>query len=257
MIENRLTEIRYLAQQGKRAIAKRDVIALIKARPDYAAAWQLLAELLDNEKDKAKCYQKLLEIDPNNEAASLYFERLHNQDGLAHEQAQSIPALFDDESDVNAGFTHGDTLDDEDPSELYALDTTQDATHPIDDALALYVIKELGSHVDADDVIREVSLRSQMDWDQAEEYVRSIESTHALAIAKRRSPLHMVIAIPTLIAGAVWFVFTLVYVLSNGNNALSFTAVLLESSRHFIGSIAMMLGGSIGIYRVLKSLGKI
>jgi hypothetical protein len=67
----------------------------------------------------------------------------------------------------------------------------------------------------------------------------------------------LIIAIPTLIAGLIWFVITGSAILANSDHSVNLIATLVQSLQSFIGSIAMMMGGSVGIYRVMKSLGKI
>lgn len=253
MITNHdLIDIWHLAQQGDYTTAKHKIIHLLRDQPECVPAWLLLAELVSNYAEKEKCYRQVLEIDANNETAVQFFRvsQIEMVDDV--DKNPRIPDLFDEKEFSDQEIDFDDEFDeDENQEDLSSSDLSED------DSLTAYVVKELGGHVDEDDIIREVSLRGQMDWYKAEKYVGEIKDKHALTIAKRRTPLQLIIAIPTLTAGIVWFVITGVTVLSNGYNSLNLIAILLQSIRDFIGSIAMVLGGSLGIYRVLKSLGKI
>ena len=254
--KQKVIEIWHLAQQGELSTAKRRIIHLLRDQPDCVPAWLILAELLDTAEQKTHCYQRVIQIDAHNEKAVQFFARTSagKDNGI---EKTDIPALFDEEvlaADQSSPFMQPN---DDERDLADAFDDDDVIPDESDDTLAAYVVKELGSHVEEDDIIREVSLRGQMDWYEAEKYVNETKDRYALTIAKRRSPLLLIIAVPTLVAGIVWFVTTGVAVLANGDGAIPLIATLLESIRHFIGSIAMILGGSVGIYRVLKSLGKI
>ena len=262
-VQHRVIEIWHLAQLGERSTAKHRIIHLLREQPELVPAWLLMAELLETNDEKVQCYQRVLQIDANNKVALQFFKFLDTGIENTDDEASNIPDLFEDEY-LSANRSR--TLIQPTEEEMVSEDAFEDDVDQvvadqddggIDDTLAVYVIKELGDHVDADYIIREVSLRSQMDWYEAEKYVNEIKERHALAIAKRRSPLLLFIAIPTLTAGIVWFLFTVVFIMTNSDNSINLVATLVQSIRHFIGSLAMMLGGSVGIYRVLKSLGKI
>lgn len=257
-----IKDIWALAQNGDHAAAKSEVINLLRTQPNLVPAWLLLAELLDTTDEKAQCYQKVLEIDANNDYAIRFLEHINSSPSEcdAVDGTLNIPSPFDDDDVLYTQLnTHAqsENSDADLGEEEIEDDENSDDNLTREDELTHYVIQELGDHVDPDDIIREVCLRSEMDWNQAEEFVNQITSKHALTIAKRRSPLRLIIAIPTLIVGVVWFIYTIITILLNGDSTLSVIFMLLQSYGHFIGSIAMMLGGSLGIYRVLKSLGKI
>jgi hypothetical protein len=250
----KLIDIWQLAQRGEQNRAKYEVIHLIKTQADCVPAWLLLAELLDSPVEKANCYRHVLRVDPNNSRANEFFTN-HGSDIATQRNTPShIPELFDEIPSAEEEIELEDDVEAAD--ELLQSDLHNTSVKEAD-ALTAYVIRELGSHVNEDDVIREVSLRGEMDWYEARDFVNRTQSDYAITIAKRRSPLLLIIAVPTVVAGAVWFVLTGSAVLTSGDSTLGLTTTLLQSIQHFTGSIAMILGGSVGIYRVLKSLGKI
>ncbi len=257
-----IRDIWTLAQNGGRTAAINEVINLLRGQPDLIPAWLLLAELLNEPQDKAQCYQKVLALDAHNKQALQSLEHLSNQpaDFSALDRNRSIPDLFadDEQSPLTTNVTaESDDIEVElDDEEIYEDDTGDDSLTTVD-GLTLYVIQELGGHADPDDIILEVCLRGGMDWNQAEAFVREITSKHARTIAKKRSPLLLFIAIPTFLAGIVWFLYILAIIVMSSDTLLDTAFSLLRGYGHLIGSVAMMLGGSLGIYRVLKSLGKI
>jgi hypothetical protein len=250
----KIIDIWQLSQQGERNRAKNEVIHLLKTQADCVPAWLLLAELLDLPEGKTKCYRHVLRVDPHNRKAREFFSNPGSDAAIQRNTPSSMPELFDE---IPAAEEEIELDDDaEVADELLKLNSHNSAGKETD-ALTAYVIRELGSHMDEDDVIREVSLRGEMDWYEARDFVIRIQSDYAINIAKKRGPLLLIIAIPTVVAGAVWFVITGSAVLASGDSSLGLATTLLQSIQHFTGSIAMILGGSVGIYRVLKSLGKI
>ena len=248
--------IQNMVQKGEYTSAKRDIIHVLRAQPDLVPAWLLLADLVETTDDKAKCYQMVLQINPDNHIAVNSLRYLQNSEPVLNMVQRDIPNLFDDEivlteSGVPTHFS--DALIDNDLED----DEKGEESPPINDPLDIYIIQELGNHVDEDDIIRETSLRGEIDWYEAEKYVHNIQREYALTIAKRQSPLRLIIAIPTLITGVIWFIVTIIIIFINGDISIDFVAVLLQSTRHLIGSLAMILGGAVGVFRVLKSLGKI
>jgi hypothetical protein len=190
-------------------------------------------------------------MDPQNRRARSFF-KAHS---TSHTQTSvsAIPELFEDESDPqNMTCIEIDDSENENVEE-----NTTHVDQDADEGLILYVVQESGRHADQDDIIREVSLRRHINWYDAEKLVNSIQHAHALAIAKRRTPLQLFIAIPTLIAGAGWFLWTITTALSTKGDLLTMSTLLAQSYGQLISSIAMILGGSLGLYRVLKSLGKV
>jgi hypothetical protein len=248
-----LIDIWHLAQNGERSKAKIAITHMLREQPECIPAWLLLAEFLDIDEEKAKCYQQILDIDPCNENAVQFFETIQTKTANSNGRDQEIPDLFDEDF-VYLDPSNDEILDlDEEYDNYMSQDAELEPESQKDDLLIKYIVNELCAHVDEDAIIREVSLRGQLDWYEAVNYVGEIKDKYGLTIAKRRSPLLLILAVPTLIAGLIWFVITGFLIVKNGYNTFNLFVALLESIQHFVGSTAMILGGAIGIYRVLKS----
>ena len=71
-----LAEIKELLTAGKRAAAKRALLAFLQAEPDNVSAWALLATFLEEPEQQAKCYHHILHLDPDNREAAESLQRL-------------------------------------------------------------------------------------------------------------------------------------------------------------------------------------
>ncbi|MDF1514247.1 MAG: hypothetical protein P1S60_10610 [Anaerolineae bacterium] len=252
---NQLQDIRHLSQQDKMSAARQKLIDLLRGQPSLVSGWLLLAQLLENPEEKILCYRRILEIDSGNYPAQQALATTAKREIISPSRQFEVPNLFEDEFNL-------DPVPDEDQfSQVNEIDDwpemEQTSRMPEDDTLSAYIIQELGKHGGEDDIIREISLWGQMDWYEAKAYFTNVKTAYALTIAKKRTPLQLLIAVPTCVAGLIWLVFTAAFILENCDNSLDFLAVLVQVSRHLIGSVAMILGGTLGIYRVLKSLEKI
>ena len=71
-----LAEIKELLTAGKRDAAKRALLAFLHAEPDNVSAWALLATLLEEPEQQAKCYRRILHLDPDNREAAESLQQL-------------------------------------------------------------------------------------------------------------------------------------------------------------------------------------
>jgi len=74
-----------------------------------------------------------------------------------------------------------------------AADETQELTD--------YVIQQLGKHVGSKDIIYKLCELTGMSWPDAESFVHQVEADHRPDIARRRSPILLVVGAITLLAG--------------------------------------------------------
>ena len=250
--ETNLVEIWQLAQSGAKASAQKKVRYVLETHPQHIPAWLLLAEIVVTSEEKSRCYRHILTLDPQNQWATAFFNQQMRPLTRTKSNSPAIPSLFEDESDR----TYLSAIEMEDIEDRDMVEST-DGAQDTDEALTQYVIQESGRHADEDDIIREVSLRCQINWYDAEKLVNGIQLAHALTIAKRRSPLQLFIAIPTLIGGVGWFIWTILNVISTKGDLLTVTALLAQSYGQLLSSMAMILGSTLGLYRIMKSLGKI
>jgi hypothetical protein len=76
-MENDLLDaIKHRINAGDREGARLELLALLKADPDNADAWALLAILLEDPAEQVECYRQILRIDPDNRQAATWLEAL-------------------------------------------------------------------------------------------------------------------------------------------------------------------------------------
>ncbi|NJO82600.1 MAG: hypothetical protein HC828_07065 [Blastochloris sp.] len=59
----------HLARQGARHRAYRLLVQLLRTQPHYAPAWLWLSGLVDTPEQQRECLERVLALDPRNEAA--------------------------------------------------------------------------------------------------------------------------------------------------------------------------------------------
>lgn len=128
-----------------------------------------------------------------------------------------------------------------------------------DSVLTEYVIHRLGQHVSQNDLIYDLCQRTGMSWDQGAKFVAEVEQKHHREIARRSSPLLLIIGIGIFLGGAWLF----------RGAALGFAALLQAGSfslnpfdlrRDYVmlirlgTGLAMIVGSIIGIVQVILSI---
>ena len=92
-----------------------------------------------------------------------------------------------------------------------------------EELLTEYIIQQLGKHISRNDIIYDICQRTQRDWNSVNTMVAAVEQTHAKEIARKASPLLLVVALGLFIGG-IWiaggaFVYY-VNLISTGNFSL-------------------------------------
>lgn len=284
-----LREIWQRAQSGDRVGARRRLVRILQEEPRNVRAWALLATLLTDPAQQAECYRRILRIDPNNRRAAASLASLETGSGLIQtcpncgaplepgegatcpycgtttERGIALPDPFAEDFD-------GDGIPDvtfEAPTwedlEAYIEDageaTPKRVKPPSYSALAQFVVDELSGHQSRRYIVREICLRSEMNWEEAKAFVAEVEQVHQREIAKRRSPITLLISGSVLIIGMA----SLAYSLHN----LTITArVFMESEGlqmeplmwglselwNLLPGLAMVLGGLFGLGRMFVAL---
>jgi hypothetical protein len=225
------------AQTGDRLGAKKELAHRLREQPDDIQAWLLMATLLDEPARQAECYCQVLRLDPQNSHAATALQRIASPEtaseaSLSPRPSVQIPELFD--------YTNDGVVDDERLAVLARED------------LAKYVARELGSGADRNTLIRHVCETGEMSWPEAEAFVARVALEHEHEIAKRQSPLMLVLSVGTLIGGVI-------LTLAGGYVLVTFFSGELQVRLDFayyslVTGLAMLLGGLIGLTRTLKSL---
>jgi hypothetical protein len=76
MGQSTLETIRLQVHAGDREGARLALADLLKAEPDNADVWALLAILVKEPDEQAECYRQILRIDPGNRQAAMWLEML-------------------------------------------------------------------------------------------------------------------------------------------------------------------------------------
>jgi len=76
MGQSTLETIRLRVHAGDREGARLALADLLKAEPDNADVWALLAILVKEPDEQAECYRQILRIDPGNRQAAMWLEML-------------------------------------------------------------------------------------------------------------------------------------------------------------------------------------
>lgn len=128
----------------------------------------------------------------------------------------------------------------------------------MDEATRTYIITELGKQRDRRDVILELCNQHDLDWKEADELVRSVEISDGQKIAKRQSPLLIVLGSGVLLIGLALTVFGVTY-FWNWLNLDSVEKLVEARELYTMGAtlvtgLAMSTGGVIGLRKILSEL---
>jgi hypothetical protein len=233
------------AQTGDRLGAKKELARFLREQPGNVQAWLLMATLLDGPGQQAECYRKALNLDPQNRRAATMLQQITTQEAPQEMSQESvseaaptssppvlIPELFE--------YTEEGEIDEERLAALMRED------------LAKYVARELGSSADRNTLIRHICETGDMSWPEAEAFVARVALENEHEIAKRQSPLMLILSVGTMIGGAFFVLaagFVLIEFLSG-----ELTVRLDLAFYGIVTGLGMLAGGLIGLVRTLKSL---
>ncbi len=118
-----------------------------------------------------------------------------------------------------------------------------------------FVIRELGKHHSRNDVIQRLCEVTSMNWGQAENFVREVETRNAGVIAQKQSPLIAVIGVLTTIFGfglSIWVAYETLHGVIIF--FLSFPVPYLGNITYFVVGIGMVAGGIRGMWETITRL---
>ncbi|MCB8980366.1 MAG: hypothetical protein H6657_23395 [Ardenticatenaceae bacterium] len=79
-MDSRVTQAYKLAKEGEKTKAQKLLVSVIKDNDRNEDAWYLLGFLVESEPKKIRCFQKVIEINPDNEKALKALSRLKKTD---------------------------------------------------------------------------------------------------------------------------------------------------------------------------------
>lgn len=127
-----------------------------------------------------------------------------------------------------------------------------------------YVIDALVKMTDRDEIIKEVCLRENIDWDDGEALVCQIENGNRSQLEKRKSPLLMVASCLFTIVGFAWALYSFyrlvfpIYVIWKEFGGLAHGILWVYDFWRFFPQLLMSTGmaisGIFGVRHALKGL---
>jgi hypothetical protein len=136
-----------------------------------------------------------------------------------------------------------------------------------EEQLRQYIIHRLAEGVDHRDIILEVCQRRGLAWPQAEALVTEIDATATGDVARRRFPLFAFLALGIILAGVAlivnFFQVLLAPVgvarpgpglrgLTEAGGLIGWLLLNLEFVGQIILGVAMVIGGAVGLHRVMQ-----
>ena len=120
-----------------------------------------------------------------------------------------------------------------------------------------FVIRELGKHHQRNDIIQKLCEAGEINWRDAEKFVRGVEADNRSAIALKQSPLITLIGLGTIIFG-LGLTFWIVTATLQGYIIffLSFPVPYLGNIFYFFTGMAMIIGGVWGMWDTIVRIWK-
>jgi hypothetical protein len=120
------------------------------------------------------------------------------------------------------------------------------------------IIKELGRHHSRNELIRSVCEQGSLDWKEAERLIQQVKEQHKHAIARRQSPILLLISFATVVAGIVFFFYSIQFFIDFFLGETLDKLLSLPSGYYKLVALpagfGMVIGGLIGVWKTLLSL---
>ena len=118
-----------------------------------------------------------------------------------------------------------------------------------------FVIRELGSHRQRNDIIQTLCEKGGINWKAAEKFVEQVEAENTGAIALRQSPLITVIGMGTALGGLGLMIWIVTATLQGiAIYFLSFPVPYLGNISYFFIGLAMMVAGIWGTWETILKI---
>lgn len=121
-----------------------------------------------------------------------------------------------------------------------------------------FIVEELASHRNRDDMLMVLCRELDIDWEKAEQRVKDVEDYHGQTIARRQSPFLMILGTGIILVGlaltldAVLYFWDLLQMQTLRQLlSLQFSYVMGGS---LVTGLAMITGGTIGFRRILAKI---
>lgn len=118
-----------------------------------------------------------------------------------------------------------------------------------------FIVSELGKHRHRRDVIADLCVRHNLDWKQAEALVRQVEIYDAQRVARKQSPLLIILGVGVILVGLALTIDAIVYFWNlpqmDSIEQLTNAQLAYYTAASLVIGLAMITGGIIGLRRVL------
>jgi hypothetical protein len=120
------------------------------------------------------------------------------------------------------------------------------------------IIKELGRHRSRNELIRSVCEQGSLNWGEAERLIQQVEEQHKRTIAKRQSPILLLISFAMVAAGIVFFFYSIQFFIDFFLGETLDKLLSLPSGYYKLVALpvglGMVIGGLIGVWKTLLTL---
>jgi hypothetical protein len=118
-----------------------------------------------------------------------------------------------------------------------------------------FVISEIATHRNRNDIIMALCEKTGSSWDQAQRFVRKVESENRQSIAARQSPILVMIGVVTIVGGLLLGAYTVIRTLNGYAWGLPGMPIPYLGNLTYAGtSLGMIGGGIVGLLRTARTL---
>lgn len=121
-----------------------------------------------------------------------------------------------------------------------------------------FVVAELGKHRDRNDILVTLCHELDIDWNKADQFLKDVETSQGQTIARKQSPLLVVLGLSVLIGGlgltvnAISFFWN--FTQMGTQEQLLNTQLVYIYGGSMITGLAMIIGGIIGFRKVFSAI---
>jgi hypothetical protein len=118
-----------------------------------------------------------------------------------------------------------------------------------------WVVKQLGRHRAAKDIVQELAMNGDLSWRDAERFVAKVQETHGKQIARAQSPLFVFFGVMLLLGGIGYMAYIGYITLVQGVNMIIIQMPIPYGGNMLNFGLGFLLftGGLFGIFGALGS----
>jgi hypothetical protein len=121
-----------------------------------------------------------------------------------------------------------------------------------------FIVRELGRHTNRNDILMALCKAFDIQWEDAESLMRDAETYDGHRIARKQSPLLIILGLGVIIGGLVLTIDAMMFFWDltqmQGTEQLAYSQYSYIMGGSLITGIAMMAGGVIGFRRFISAV---